>query len=651
MGLSRKQIVMVVVLIFGTFVAVLNQTVVTPMLPTVMEEFSVDSSTAQWLTTGFTLVNAIMIPITAYLTDRYPLRRMFCVAMGIFVAGSLLAGWGPNFIVLLLGRMVQAAGAGILQPLVMTVLLRTFPVERRGTAMGIFGLVIAFAPAVGPTVAGLVIDSVGWHVLFFAIAALGVIVMIVAMFTIEPGEAANPNAYLDKLSVVLSCLGFGGLLYGLSAIGSDGLSVGAVVGLAVGIVALVFFFRRQLRLEEPMLNVRVLQNRRFTIATIIVMLVQASLMGATVLMPIYMQTDLGMSATQSGLVMLPAAIIMGVMGLVSGRIFDKTGPRWLGIIGLGIVTVTTIMFANLGTESTMAYLMTLYAVRMFGLSLVNMPINTWGMNALDDSQINHGTALNNTFRQVAGSLGTAIIVSVSSAAESSKAGVMTAVEASVYGIDCAFGVSAVFCLVALVLVILFVKDKPEEIERATTAEGMPITDLALVMKADAYTLPETATVLDAMRVITDKKIGGVTIVDEDGRLAGYITDGDIMRHLSKPDDVITDPMSMITQVVRENDRGKGFYGQVSDLMAMNVSVLTKSHPVSLTVHNDLKEACHVLGSYHLKKVPVVDDDNKLVGIVDRSDVIRYFMDVCIEQAEEAGDAEPSGTTKLAGAEA
>lgn len=166
MGLSRKQIMMLAVLMFGTFVTVLNQTVVTPALPSVMAEMSVDAATAQWLTTGFTLVNAIMIPITAYLTDRYSTRNLFVVAMGIFTAGSLLAGWGPSFPVLLAGRLLQAAGAGILMPMVMTVLMLTFPVDKRGSAMGLFGVVIAFAPAIGPTVAGLIIDNASWHDMF-----------------------------------------------------------------------------------------------------------------------------------------------------------------------------------------------------------------------------------------------------------------------------------------------------------------------------------------------------------------------------------------------------------------------------------------------------------------------------------------------------
>lgn len=630
MGITRKQLVLVCVLIFGTFVAVLNQTVVSPMLPKVMVEMSVDASTAQWLATGFTLVNAVMIPVTAFLMDKFSLRAIFCVSMSIFVAGSLLAGWGPTFGVLLAGRMVQAAGAGVLQPLVMTVLLRTFPVERRGTAMGIFGIVIAFAPAIGPTLAGFVVDTVGWRVLFYGIAVLAALVIVVSMFALEKSEATNPDAHLDVPSVILSCLGFGGLLYGLSSIGSSGSTVVSFAGLIVGAIALVFFFRRQLTLDEPMLNVRVLKNRRFLTATVIIMLVQGSLMAGAVLAPIFMQTDLRMSATESGVAMLPAAIIMGVMGLVSGRLFDKHGPRWLGIIGLALMTLSTVLFAFIDLSATFAYLMILYAVRMFGLALVNMPLNTWGMNALDDELISHGTALNNTFRQVAGSLGTALIVSISTAASTSQAGAMSPLDASVYGIDIAFAVAAAICFIGFIIVIVLVRDEPKgALPEEASASALEVTEL---IKAEPYALPSSATVLDAMRLLSDKKIGSVTVVDDQRKLAGFVSDGDIMRHLSRRDEVLTDPMSMITLVIGADAAGRGIYSRMGDLMQMNIMAIAKKPVISVEIGDNLKEVCQVLGAYHLKKIPVVDGTGTLVGLIDRSDEVRHFMAVCVDEA-------------------
>lgn len=624
MGLSRKQIVMLAVLVFGTFVTVLNQTVVAPALPSVMAEMSVDASTAQWLTTGFTLVNAIMIPITAFLTDRFTTKRLFLVSMVIFTAGSALAGWGPSFAVLLLGRLVQAAGAGILMPLVMTVLMWTFPVDKRGTAMGLFGIVIAFGPAIGPTVAGVIIDRYTWHDMFYIITVLSAIVVLIGVFVLQKGGDTNKDVTLDVPSVILSSVGFGGLLYGLSTIGSYGLRADAIAGTLVGVVALVFFFRRQLKTEHPMLQVRVLQNRKFLIATIIGMLVQGALLAAGILVPIYLQSLMGYSATVSGLVLLPGAIIMGAMGPIAGRLFDKHGPRVLSIIGMGVLTVTTFCFAFLGTETGLITLTILYTVRLFSLSLVNMPITTWGMNALDNELVNHGTSVNNTFRQVAGSLGTAIIVSASTIATNASSRVMTPTQASIFGIDVAFALAGVLCLIGFIMVVALVKNKPGETAELDK-DNARRTVLESIMKRDVFTLPANATVAEAMQVLVDKHISAAPLVDEQGQAVGFVSDGDIMRYLSKRSTMMMDPVVMIMQTVDADGGNKDFARKLDELMTMPAKSIGAKGIIGVDVHADLPEVCRVLGENHLKKVPVLDE-GQVVGVINRSDITHYSME-------------------------
>ena len=628
-GLTRKQIVMLAVLVFGTFVTVLNQTVVSPALPSIMAEMSVDAATAQWLTTGFTLVNAIMVPVTAFLTDRFTTRRLFLASMILFTCGTALAAWGPNFPVLLAGRLVQAGGAGILMPLVMTVLMWTFPIDRRGTAMGVFGIVIAFAPAIGPTVAGIIIDQANWHIMFWIIAALCAVVIVFAGAVLERGGETNKDVTLDVVSVILSTLGFGGLLYGLSAIGSYGITADSVAGVVIGAVALVFFFRRQLRMEQPMLQVRVLANRKFLIATIIVMLVQGALLAGGILIPIMLQSYMGMSATTSGIVLLPGAIVMGAMGPIAGRLFDKHGPRVLAVTGTGILALTTATFIFMGPGTGLVTLTVIYTVRLFSLSLVNMPISTWGMNALPDKLVNHGTSVQNTFRQVAGSLGTAIIVSTSTAASNAVAGSTDATSAGVFGIHMAFVVATALCVIGFVLTVALVRNKPGD-EAAADEGDAHKSILEQIMKRDVFTLPETATVAEAMQLLVDNRISAAPLVDAAGKPTGFISDGDIMRYLSKRGQMIMDPVVMIVQTVDAYADHAGFAQKLEKLMGMRASDIGAKGIIGVSIHADLPEVCRVLGENHLKKVPVLDN-GVIVGVINRSDITHFSMEKYLEE--------------------
>lgn len=632
-GLTRKQIVMLAVLVFGTFVTVLNQTVVSPALPSIMSEMSVDAATAQWLTTGFTLVNAIMVPITAFLTDRFTTRRLFLTSMILFTCGTALAAWGPSFPVLLGGRLVQAAGAGILMPLVMTVLMWTFPVDRRGTAMGVFGIVIAFAPAAGPTVAGIIIDQANWHVMFWIIAALCLVVIFFAGAVLERGGETNKDVTLDVPSVILSTIGFGGLLYGLSAIGSYGVTADSAAGVVIGAVALVFFFRRQLRMEQPMLQVRVLANRKFLIATIIVMLVQGALLAGGILLPILLQSYMGFSATTSGLVLLPGAIIMGAMGPVAGRLFDKHGPRVLAVTGTGILALTTLAFVFMGPGTGLVTLTVIYTVRLFSLSLVNMPISTWGMNALPDKLVNHGTSVQNTFRQVAGSLGTAIIVSTSTAVQNAVAGSADATTAGVFGIHMAFVVATALCVIGFVLTVALVRNKPGD-EAAADEDNKHRSLIEQIMKRDVYTLSEDATVLEAMQLLVNNHISAAPLVDAAGKPTGFISDGDIMRYLSKRGQMIMDPVVMIVQTVDAYADHKDYAHKLEHLMSMKASDIGAKGIIGVNVHADLPEVCRVLGENHLKKVPVLDN-GIIVGVINRSDITHFSMERYLADRAEA----------------
>lgn len=624
-GLTKKQFIMVIILILGAFVTILNQTLISPALPTIMAEMSVSAATVQWLTTGFTLVNAIMIPITAYLIDRFSTRGLFVTAMIIFAVGSFLAGWGPNFPVLLIGRLVQAAGAGVMMPMVMTVLMLTFPVEKRGFAMGMFGIVIAFAPAIGPTVSGIIIDTLSWHIMFYAITALSIIVVFIALFAVAYVAPAHESEKLDKLSVILSSIGFGALLYGFSSIGSDGFTLVSAITIVVGAVVIVLFFLRQLHMDTPMLQVRVLQNRTFLVGTIICMVMQGALLSTSILVPIYVQNLLGYSATVSGLIILPGALLMGAMGPIAGRLFDRHGPRGLAITGIICLTLATAALMFLGPNTNIIYLTIVLAIRMFGMSVINMPITTWAMNALDNKVINHGTSVNNTLRQVAGTMATAILITIYSLVASSSSQTQSVIDAQIFGVDVAFAVTVGLCLISLVLIFIYVRNNViDEAKRDPDNEHKMLMES--IMRKDVFTIPEDATILEAMSLLVDKDISAAPVVDKNEKAVGFLSDGDIMRALSNRSDYYMNSISLIMQSAQDTTK---FDDNVKSLMKAKVKEVATKSIITVNIHSPLPDICRVLGENHLKKVPVLDND-RIVGIINRSDITQFSMKQYLE---------------------
>jgi EmrB/QacA subfamily drug resistance transporter len=374
---------------------------------------------------------------------------LFLGAMTAFAAGTLVCAVAPGFIPLVIGRIIQAAGAGVMMPLMMTVMFILFPVNRRGTAMGIFGLVIGFAPAIGPTLSGWLVNHYPWRVLFYVVLPVALIDLILAYFVLKNvTKLSYPK--MDVLSIVLSTIGFGGLLYGSSVAGSMGWTHPQVLlTLLSGTVALIVFIRRQFRLKQPILEFRVFKYSVFTLTTAIGMLSFAVFISGTTILPIFMQTMLGFSPLKSGLMLLPGALVMGIMSPVTGRIFDKIGARGLTITGLCILLVMTLLMSRMDQHTTFTYLAVINAIRMFALSMVLMPTTTAGLNQLPARLIPHGTAMNNTMRQVAGSIGTAVLFTVMAAATLNPA--RFGVAGMIHGVDIAFLTASVFCLAALIL--------------------------------------------------------------------------------------------------------------------------------------------------------------------------------------------------------
>ncbi|MDR9755700.1 MAG: DHA2 family efflux MFS transporter permease subunit [Thermacetogeniaceae bacterium] len=454
-----KIVPLLIVLISGAFATVLNQTLLATALPHIMRDLNLDSNVVQWVQSIFLLVNGITIPVTAFLIERFTTRGLFLTALGLFALGTFTCAFSQNFMLLLGGRVLQAAGAGIIMPLMQTILFLIFPVERRGTAMGMFGLVIGFAPAIGPTLSGWIVEHFPWRSLFYVVLPIVVVDMIIAYFILR-NVTEQKHTSVDVLSILLSTLGFGCILYGFSTAGGSGgwSSMQVIISIFIGAVSLVWFILRQSKLEQPILRFKVFRYRVFTLTTILGMVVFIAVIGGAVILPIFMQNMLGFTAFESGLMLLPGAVIMGVMSPITGRLFDRFGARWLAIIGFSILTVTTFMFTHLTAQTTFAYLAVTHALRMFGVSMVLTPVTTAGLNQLPTHLIPHGTAMNNTMRQIAGAVGTALLVTVMTNNMLPEQGL----RGLIHGVNVSFVVAGISSLIGLVLAFSIKTEKKNQ---------------------------------------------------------------------------------------------------------------------------------------------------------------------------------------------
>lgn len=465
-------------LLIAAFVALLAQTLLNVALPSMMKDLDVNENTIQWLINGYMLANGVLVPISAFLISRFTTRKLFLAASGFFALGTIICAVSPGFSLLLTGRLVQAIGAGILMPLMTIVFLTIFPVAERGKAMGLMGLAMICAPAIGPTLSGWVVEHHSWRVLFYIILPLSLFALIFGAFSMK-NVIKTSTPKFDILGVIFSTLGFGGLLYGFSDAGSDGWGSATVVScLIIGAVALLLFVWRELKIEKPLLELRVFKYSMFSLTTVINIIITMAMFSAMVLLPIFLQNIRGFSPLDSGLLLLPGAILMGIMSPVTGIIFDKIGGRWLAVIGLTITTITTYEFSHLTVDSTYSHLMLIYTLRMFGMSMLMMPIQTAGLNQLPRRLNAHGSAMSQTLRNVAGALGTALLVTIMTNTATSHAkdlviagkidpkdaAAMADVthHATVYGINFSFEIATWMTLVALVLAFFIRKTSPAE---------------------------------------------------------------------------------------------------------------------------------------------------------------------------------------------
>ncbi|MET3210757.1 UNVERIFIED_CONTAM: DHA2 family lincomycin resistance protein-like MFS transporter [Paenibacillus sp. PvR008] len=454
-----KVVPVLISLLLGGFIGLLSETMMNVALPVLMKQWSLTASTAQWITTGYILVVSIIMPISALLLQWFTTRQLFATAICLFTLGTLAAGLAPGFGVLLIGRLIQAAGTAILMPVIFNTVLTIIPPAKRGAAMGMVGLVMMVAPALGPTLSGLIIDKLNWNWMFWVLIPFLIIDIIVGMINIENvGKITKPK--IDVLSLFLSTIAFGGIIYGLSSVGEGDGGWGSLIVIATlgaGFVALLLFIWRQLTMKQPIMNLRAFKYPMFTAGTLFVVIGFLTIFATSYLLPIFMQGSLALSALYAGLLMLPAGLVNAILAPLVGRSFDKVGPRVLVIPGIMILAIDMWLFTGISVDTPIYQIIILHCFMTVGIALTLMPAQTNGLNQLPRELHPHGTAIMNTLQQLASAVGTALIVSVMTAGQKSyikthseAAGPDLGAHSLAAGVNNAFILAACITLIGLI---------------------------------------------------------------------------------------------------------------------------------------------------------------------------------------------------------
>lgn len=448
----RKRMLIFINIMITCVASSMLATALNTALPPILEDFQISATQGQWLTSGYSLVMAIIMPLTAFLINRFPTRKLYISAIGIFLTGLAVCAVAPNFLIMMVGRIIQASGNGMITAMTQVLILSIFPEEEQGTYMGWYGLSVGAAPVIAPTIAGIVVDHWGWRMIFLASMVIMVVSLVWAL-KVFSNLLDTVRTHFDIYSFILSALAFGGVTLGIGNIGTYGLfSPAVLIELGVGIVAGVLFTYRQFNLNEPFLDLSLLKDKDYAVSVIGSMFLYFIMMGSSILLPLYVQNTLGLSATESGLVTLPGSLTMALMSPVAGKVFDKIGIRPL-FIGGAVALIISNVGMCLITLQTSVWIAAFYnVIRSVAIGLLMMPLVTWGAGRIHGQRTSHATALLTSLRTIAGAIGSSVFVAVMTMVADHS--ISTGAVASMEGVKTAFFYMAVASVVMLVIAIL-----------------------------------------------------------------------------------------------------------------------------------------------------------------------------------------------------
>ena len=653
------------VLYGAAFLAGFNENLVNMGLMSIMGEYGVDSVTAQWLVTGYMIASTVVVMCMAFLYRRFPLRKLFLAGAALTVVGSAMGLFAMSFPFLLVARLIQAVGAGMFIPMMMNTILIVTPKNKLGTFMSIGGCTISFGPAFAPVVCGCLVTAFGWHSVF-AVPLIGmVVVALLGMVFLR--DLGSSEVQLDVPSATLSALFLFTLSFGLAQLMTTPL-VG-IVSLVVAIASAVVFVVRQTRCACPLIDITPMKSIRFWPATLLVVVAMMIMFSLSVLLPLYFEGALGMSAFAAGLVILVPVLVNTGFTLVAGRIMDKKGEWPLLPAGFALAALGTAAMAAVAPSLSAPALFVAALFVYSGIGLVFSPTQTAGLKTLPPQQNPFGVALMTTFTQVAACVGPSLFTGVM---QSSQAAAL--VSGADAGLACAEGFSSAITVASVIafvgLAVAFVyslsahrrakgqaaagshamQGAPEGArgpeaalagdragDHAGQAEaaqgssnaaprGLDATTLADVMEREPYAVACDAPVSDVMRTLVEHQVSGLPLVDAQGRVAGYVSDGDIMRYLADQAPAFTS-----AYVFLEAANNQTIDERLHELMALPASDIATDKAVTLPVGTSMRDAAQMLAQHKFKKVPVVDEAGRMVGIVSRSAMLRRAMESYLEK--------------------
>ena len=440
-------------LMLAAFVGLFGETALNMAFSNLMIEFSISAATVQWLTTAYLLVLGILVPVSALLIKWFATRKLFIISMFFSITGTVVASFATNFEMLLIGRIIQAIGTGLVLPLLINVLLVIYPVHKRGAVMGVMGLVIVSAPAIAPTISGLIVDSLGWNYIFYVSALLLVINFILGIKVIKDVSTIT-KPKIDILSVLLSTIGFGGIVYGFSTAGDASMTDNTVlISLAVGLLALILFVWRQTRLEQPMLRMGVFKYPMFTLSLLFMIIAMMIILAAAILLPLYLKGSLLVSSAIAGLILLPGGFLNAALSPVIGQLFDRVGPRPFIPIGFLLAAIGLFSLSHITENTAIALIILCHSIVFIGITFMFMPSQTYGLNQLPPKLYPDGSAVMSTLQQIAGAVGTTLAILLMSSGQNTFAAKNPGADSSVL---LAMGVQHAFTWLAVIAAAGFI---------------------------------------------------------------------------------------------------------------------------------------------------------------------------------------------------